>query len=483
MGGISVVPTIHLGPLDQIAPRIYVRSIFIFNQDEEYSTAETLKHLKLRFRTALARWPFLAGEIRPATNSRRPNELELAYDLNDALIDPDQRQDIVAYSSVTNLEGLDYQELKKRGMPPSFMDKDVLSLSPNHPKPGESCPPMTMKITEVSGGGLFVCFSTHHAIFDGGFIKAFLEYFGQGDEEDPLSVFVDEHNKRPSMIPYVTTDIENTLFPEYDFTTNGTVAGTNTLSEKPPRPVCVLFSIPNATLSDLHGQALTHVREKHGDKAFVSKADTLSAMIWVHVTRCRLIHLSQHDQTSFTITADARPRLSPAFPADAWGNVYTQTSSVAKVEDLIQTSASGTLPPNAVPAILDASWRVRQAISQASTPGYIPARIALASSLPDPTMEGQAFKKALRPDHAGLGCSVWTHMGADVDFGIPGTKGRADYVRKTWSANDGSMNIMQRRGITKGEAPWEVLLALREDDMERICDPNELGRWASTWCA
>ncbi|KAK1725100.1 transferase family-domain-containing protein [Colletotrichum acutatum] len=483
MGSTTVLNTIELGLLDQVAPRIYVRSIFIFDQDEKY-TEETIAHLKLRFGIALARWPFLSGHIGPASNSRRPNELELTYDLLFPQINMDQRPDIFAYGSVERVGGLDYQSLKKRGMPPSFMDKDILSLSPNHPKPGETCPPVTLKITEVSGGGLFVCFSTHHAIFDGGFIKAFLEYFGQGNDEYPEFAFVDEAVQRPLMSHYTTTDISKITFPEYDFTPNETVTSTQSISEKPPKAVCVLFSIPNKTLSDLHSEALAHVRGKHGDKAFVSKADTLSAMIWVHVTRSRFAHLSEQDHTSFTTAADARPRLSPPFSPGAWGNVYTQTTSgQIPVGDLIQTSTSGTLPCDAVPAILDGSWRVRQAVSKASTPGYIPARIALAASLPDPTMEGKAFTKALQPGHAGLGCSVWTHMGADVDFGIPGTGGRADYVRKTWSANDGSMNIMQRRGVTKGEAPWEVLLALREDDMERICGPNELGRWASTWCA
>ncbi|KXH33986.1 hypothetical protein CSIM01_02321 [Colletotrichum simmondsii] len=483
MGSTTVLDTMALGPLDQIAPRIYVRSIFVFDQDEKY-TEETIIHLKLRFETALARWPFLSGQIGPASNSRRPNELELTYDLLYPQINMDERSDIFAHSSVEQLGGLDYQSLKKRGMPPSFMDKDILSLSPNHPKPGESCPPVTLKITEVSGGGLFVCFSTHHAIFDGGFIKSFLEYFAHGHDEYPELAFLDEAIQRPLMSPYISTEISKAMFPEYDFTPNDTVTSTHSISEKPPKAVCVLFSIPNETISDLHSEALAHVRVKHGEKAFVSKADTLSAMIWVHVTRSRFAHLSEQDHTSFTTAADARSRLCPPFSPGVWGNVYTQTTTgQIPVGDLIQTSSSGILPCDAVPAILDASWRVRQAVSKASAPGYIPARIALAASLPDPTMEGKAFTKALQPGHAGLGCSVWTHMGADVDFGIPGTGGRAEYVRKTWSANDGSMNIMQRRGITKGDAPWEVLLALREDDMERICGPNELGRWASTWCA
>ncbi|KAK4677521.1 hypothetical protein QC764_404650 [Podospora pseudoanserina] len=56
---------------------------------------------------------------------------------------------------------------------------------------------------------------------------------------------------------------------------------------------------------------------------------------------------------------------------------------------------------------------------------------------------------------------------------------RPDWARKTWSANDGSMNILPRRqgnerqaGTEEQEGKWEVLLALNEGDMTFVC--NEL---------
>ncbi|GKT63233.1 trichothecene 3-O-acetyltransferase [Colletotrichum tofieldiae] len=477
MSSIDFTPHVALSPLDQIAPRIYVRSVFIFNVDRKFGINKALCHIADRFHASLLRWPFLTGQVRPATYSIRPNELELDYDLDENLADPSQRPDLFTYQFCDRLGGSNYEKLKARGVPPSVMEKDILSLSPNHPKPGESCPPITLKVTRVNNGGLILCFSTHHAIFDGGFIKAFLEFFAKGS--------------RPNMDHYARTNITNSVFPEYDFTADTDLASdmdrlglssTTTMArtQKAPPAVCVLFKIQNSTLRMLHGLALTELRIKHGPDAFVSMVDTLSALIWVHTTRARLPHLDLTDKTCFTTAADARIRLSPAFSADSWGNVYTQTSASTSVRDLVQAWSGMNM--DSTPAVVAAAWRIRNAVSQVNTPGYIPSRIALAASLADPTMESAAFRRALQPDHAGLGCSVWTHMGADVDFGIPGTNGKADYIRKTWSANDGSMNIMQRRGITKGEAPWEVLLALREDDMERICAPAELGRWASSWC-
>ncbi|EFQ31279.1 hypothetical protein CGRA01v4_10574 [Colletotrichum graminicola] len=497
MGMIEITPHVALGPLDQIAPRIYVRSVFIFDTDTSFETGTALGHIANRFHASLLRWPFLAGQVRPASFPSRPNELELHYRRSQDLADPSQRPDLFAYQSCATLGGLTYKDLKAQGMPPFAMDKDVLSLSPNHPKPGESCPPVTLKVTRVGNGGLILCFATHHAIFDGGFIKTFLEFFGRGYERIPGQTFVREHMTRPSMKQYERTSIKNSVFPEYDFTTETTIVSSmgklavknNTTQAK--KPVCVLFQIQNSTLKRLHSSVLAELRDKHGPDAFVSMVDTLSALVWVYTTRARLPHLDLDDVTSFTTAADARPRLCPSFSPDAWGNVYTQTSARTSVKDLVQilgksNSNGNCMATDTTSAIAAAAWRIRQAVGQVSSPGYIPSRIALAASLADPTMEGAAFRKALRPDHAGLGCSVWVHMGADVDFGIPGTTGdggKADHVRKTWSASDGSMNIMQRRGVTKGDAPWEVLLALREDDMERLCAPGELGRWASSWCA
>ncbi|KAJ0382204.1 hypothetical protein COL922a_013042 [Colletotrichum nupharicola] len=481
-----------LSPLDQIASRIYVRSIFAFNMSEGYGSVTTQEHLQECFHKALARWPFLAGQIRPAAMGR--NRLELAYTLDDKALDLARRPDLFRCERINQLGGYTYEELAALGMPPIAMDKDVLSLSPNHPKPGECCPPVTLKVTEMTGGGLFVCFSTHHGIFDGGFFQTFLEYFGKITQEESMKscslpepaiemqpAWLTELKARPSLSVYENTDIKGAEFPEYDFTDkeNSSAASTKT---KVPRAVCKIFSFNNAILENLQTEALQYLRETYGATAFVSMADTLSAMVWVHVTRSRRLHLSPSDDTNFTTAADARPRLSPAFPATAWGNIYTHTMAGDQVRNLIQLQENGELPSNARPAIFEAAWLIRKAVEKVKQPDYIPSRIALAAALEDPTMEGAAFRKANQPDHAGLGCSVWVHMGADVDFRIPGTGGKADFVRKTYSANDGSMNIMQRRGITKGDAPWDVLLALREDDMDRVCGEKELGQWTQDWC-
>lgn len=105
--------------------------------------------------------------------------------------------------------------------------------------------------------------------------------------------------------------------------------------------------------------------------------------------------------------------------------------------------------------------------------------VATLSSTP-PNDLAIAHQNTIQQSTTGLHSSSWSFLGADVRFGILGTvNSRPDWARKTWSANDGSMNILPRRqgnkrqaGTEEQEGKWEVLLALNEGDMTFVC--NEL---------
>ena len=86
-----------LTPLDQIAPRIYVRTGFIFKIGEGYDSETTREHLQTCFRNALLRWPFIAGQFRPAPKGQ--NHIELAYTFDYREMDPARRPDIFCYAS------------------------------------------------------------------------------------------------------------------------------------------------------------------------------------------------------------------------------------------------------------------------------------------------------------------------------------------------------------------------------------------------
>lgn len=583
VNGTRMLP---LTVLDQVAPRIYVRLVFAFRLRDDYNADDAREHLEARLHHSLRRWPFLTGQLRPAiteadgddsntaaadnasimdTGSR--GSLELVFDPDDTCaMDPRLRPDILRYDALEKAliggEAVSYDTLAARGMPPSAMDKDVFSLSPQHPQPGASCPPVTLKATELAGGGgLFLCFAFHHGILDGGFIRTFLNYFASGDgtlgDDDDDDDYEAELSRMPSLLDDTVQQEEQAVLrhdelPEYDFGGGYELAGAAETGggTDSSRAACRIFRFDHAVLEALHGMAVE--QQPHG--GFLSTVDVLCALVQVHVCRARykagLLRggggkISPDEPAAFSTAGDFRGRGATAGRSSrgSWGNMWAQVmvmDSGATVRRLIALhdddddgdddgDAAAAVPEDAVPAVLAQARRIRAAIAAAGADAdYMPKRIALArrllasdagSSISSSSMSSRsssissnmsssisisssttttssgdddeahavlkaAHGRALQPGRAGLGCSVWAHMGADACFAIPGTAGdgRADFVRKTWSASDGSMNVMQRRGGTKaGREPWEVLLALRHEDMEVLCRDDELGRWASGW--
>ncbi|KLU85630.1 hypothetical protein MAPG_04652, partial [Magnaporthiopsis poae ATCC 64411] len=584
---VSGTRMLPLTVLDQVAPRIYVRLVFTFRLQDGYNPDDARKHLEARLHHSFRRWPFLAGQLRPViteadgddSNTAADNggiimdtgsrgSLELVFDPDDThAMDPRLRPDIFRYDALEKVliggEAISYDTLVARGMPPSAMDKDVFSLSPQHPQPGASCPPVTLKATELAGGGgLFLCFAFHHGILDGGFIRTFLDYFASGEEalEDDNGDDDDDDDDDDNDYDYeaelssMSSLLDETVqqeeeehavlrhdeLPEYDFGDGYELAGAETDGgTDSSRATCRIFRFDHAVLQELHGMAV----EQQPHDGFLSTVDVLCALVQVHVCRARYKagllrggggRIGPDEPAAFSTAGDFRDRGATARRSrGSWGNMWAQVmvmDSGATVRRLIalhdDDNDAVAVPEDPIPAVLAQARRIRAAIAAAGADAdYMPKRIALArrllasdvgssisssmSSSISSNMSssisissaststsiscgddeahavlGAAHGRALQPGRAGLGCSVWAHMGADACFAIPGTEGdgRADFVRKTWSASDGSMNVMQRRGGTKaGREPWEVLLALRREDMEVLCRDDELGRWASGW--
>lgn len=71
----------------------------------------------------------------------------------------------------------------------------------------------------------------------------------------------------------------------------------------------------------------------------------------------------------------------------------------------------------------------------------------------------------------------WAFFGGSGPFIVPGTGvDREQWVRKPFSANDGAVIVLPRRGGE--EADWDVQAELECGDMERLCEVGGLGEWA-----
>lgn len=82
----------------------------------------------------------------------------------------------------------------------------------------------------------------------------------------------------------------------------------------------------------------------------------------------------------------------------------------------------------------------------------------------------------------------WLNFGADLRWGIPGTDldsgsldGRPEFIRRSYGPGDGGMIFLpRRREPTNGtEAPFEVLVRLADEDMDRVLnEQGGLSSWA-----
>ncbi|KAK4183432.1 hypothetical protein QBC35DRAFT_543760 [Podospora australis] len=249
-----------------------------------------------------------------------------------------------------------YDQLVRAGVPPSHMDKGLLSLSPNHPTPPGFYHPLTLQANFMPGG-LLICFSCHHKVLDGKSFTNFLEFFSG--------------KRRLEMIP-----------------------------------------------------TLQLVREQAGTYSPANLADD----------------------------GDSEP---PFFKALTPAEAHVLTFGAAQVDELyayITPRVTALQQENNVP---------------------------LSPVSKHDLLCGLVWYYGIRR-YGVLDCSSWIDLGSDISFGMPGTPdrngegGNIDWCRKTYSANDGSMNILPRHGRTRGNANWEVLLALHTPLFNFLLQPTEL---------
>jgi hypothetical protein len=84
----------------------------------------------------------------------------------------------------------------------------------------------------------------------------------------------------------------------------------------------------------------------------------------------------------------------------------------------------------------------------------------------------------------------WLNFGADLRWGIPGTDlgaesldGRPEFIRRLYNPSDGGIMFLPRRRVPVdgAEAPFEILVRLAEEDMDRVLNETDgLQSWADS---
>ena len=474
---------LHLSPFDQTIGRIYVRKLFCFSFPDQSMKGQATDALHLGISAAVARWPFLTGSVGPAKHNSRRNAVDLVYKTDH---DGEPVKDILVLRELSPEDfPWTYQQLKEAGMPPSAMKKEILCAVPEHPKAGESRPAFSVQASFFDGG-LILCVASHHTVFDGNSVKQFLKAFTAALRTSQCADSVKE-SSFPRRLEYsegLCTDCRGAcldVLPEFD-TRDPAIIDVNLTAPSVATARILTFSANTVeALKTAVTQQLPLVAELG---AWVSTTDCLAALLWVAVIRARQHRLEPFTKVKFGMAVDIRSKADPPLTSEYFGNAICHTLTTATVAELTNTmdhdsgidvEADGESNID-IKTIALAASRIRAAVLRVDS-AYVQDRLRVFSNVADPTFAANAYKKALDMPNTGLDMSSWQDQGADFDFGIPGASSKPDFVRKTYSANQGACNILPRKGGSKGNADWEVLLGLSVADMEMVCSKEELGAW------
>lgn len=208
--------------------------------------------------------------------------------------------------------------------------------------------------------------------------------------------------------------------------------------------------------------------------------NVLAALVWTHVTRARADRLikSKYTTTNIGIATDLRRRQQPPVPADYMGNMALFSRGTLNVADL---TAENHVTQR---TIIDVIRKIKSTILGVDN-DWISRHLAFFKSIERITDTECALALSFGAD---IYITSWLNFGADLRWGIPGTdlaekslNGRPEFIRRSYGPGDGGIIFLPRRRqpMNGTEAPFEILVRLAEEDMDRVLkEEGGLSSWA-----
>ncbi|KAK8090136.1 hypothetical protein PG997_005097 [Apiospora hydei] len=455
----------HLSDMDQSAPRDYVRRMYIFDFPDRTKRVQATSALRHGLKTAFKAYPHLTGHVGP--------DRDLPLDLNRLTL---RYGDTDATREIT--DGIFQASCRKKA------DDFALPLSPG--ENDECVPAMTLKATFLGSGGLVLCFAFHNSLVDGQSISMFIETFAKGTRDPNAIHNVKEYVQPQDLAQSCDFDIEameglwdEGLFPEMDFD-----------KSKPVYPYphsgrCRLIKFPAKVIAELKDACLAVLVGGLKDSAnpYISSVDVLSALMWQGPLEDRHVHHHRRPAPEGFRRTGA---------PDYFGNMSMDLAVTARTIRQIVRPETTVWPEDGPPRLAPArtqdiaicAYKIRQELLGIH-PDNIEDRLAILMTLAQPQEGTVARRRAVQSHKYGVKVGSLVDSGADVDFGISGTPreggdgGRPRFIRKPWVTDNGMINIMPRRGGSRGDDDWVVLICADGTVLEQLCLAGELGRWAS----
>ncbi|KAH6639870.1 trichothecene 3-O-acetyltransferas-like protein [Boeremia exigua] len=477
----------HLSFLDQNAVRVYTQTLCIFPFPDQNNAEAAIHALDAGLRLTIQKFPFLAGMLSLAGDGSGRLQLEYPVDVTG--------REATKGLFAAKLIVMDdfphhYERLKKTGMPPSafrsatFLPDDFANY-PGVPANGEGlcdfnqsdAPVMRIQACFIPGG-LVLSVYIHHSVLDFHGISTFWESLAAN-----VSHVAQTHGSRDSdSVPLSIADYQSSLRAKLDERVSYSGAKSATADCYCDGAFRYRKTLPDDTectqrLFVLPAERVRKYRERLRPHFPLSSPPTLcnvlAALVWTHVTRARAARLARHGyvQTNCGIATDLRMRWQPPVGADYTGNCALFSKCTTEISDL--TSEECVTDKT----ILHVIKKIKNTITSVNN-AWIDRHFAFFKGLQE--IKDTECALALR---FGSDCYItsWLNFGADYRWGIPGTDlaedslgGRPEFIRRAYGPGDGGIIFLPRRRhvANDAEAPFEILVRLTKEDMDRVLNED-----------
>ncbi|KAF2278060.1 uncharacterized protein EI97DRAFT_282490 [Westerdykella ornata] len=460
--------TLHLSVLDQNAARCYIQTLQIFPFPDDSQIQNAVDTLAKALRNTLTALPFLAGTIGPA--DAETGKLSLKYPTSDYDV-----LEAGLFASKILDHPYTYTQLKRMGMPPSAFTGKVFCPDVLRDRPGippyaegltsnqEALPVLAVQACFLTGG-LVLSIYLHHSVVDCSGVCAFWRQFAS-------NVHAIARNTQLDGKSCVTIRDQSRLRMELDdrIPVLGNPTADAYVREKflykhtlPPGTACSakLFVVPAARIRAFRDK----LKECIPNGLQLTICNVLTALVWIHVTRARAKRVldAGYSKSSLGIAVDSRRRMKPPVTEDHMGPMALFAKATLPIVDFLSEE------PVTEELILSTAIHIKQTIQNVDN-DWVQRHLAFFQSKTPISDTEPALRFRFGPD---IYVTSWMNFGADIAWGIPGTASDApEFIRRTADFNsDGGIIILpRRRAIIDGhEAPYEILVRLAREDMNRL---------------
>ncbi|KAK6088128.1 hypothetical protein SCUP234_01194 [Seiridium cupressi] len=469
----------NLSAFDQSVSREYVRYMFLFDFPVvsqitvEHATAAVRRGLEVAF----THYPFLTGMLGPADPTTcdrvllRYGDTEVMRQIRDEIFK-------VRIQTHNPLIG-DYERLCRVGMPTSCLAmEDYCATKPDWKLP-RWIPVLALQMNFLDDSGLILCLAIQNSVGDTTSIDFFLNIFATGIRGDVTkdtvgeyhnagidSMFQHEVNERASTVlskEIAEWDLDGTRSPSQNKADSHIMAMSATL-------VLQMQHRMNKCLLDLGAGPHS-----------VSVTECIYALLLVYITRAR--HMSPPIPSDHHVMCTTAINIRNKFGDDAmlwqFGNVLATVATVQRAGEIISKERAAVFQSLEYIALV--AYKIRYS-NQALTRDSILDRLTILSNMKNPAEVPVAANRACLPAVSGVKFESLVNLGADINFGIPGTINAAGDrrprgCRRPWMHDIGTINILPRKGGTEGDADWEILLCFPDKVMQIFTNAEEFGQF------